>query len=237
VHGHFLHSDLPKTLLRTAKANRSDVIADLGAGDGAMLWALDRRGLLGETAYAVDISPTRVARAVANLPRIKGLVADATDVKALADSSVDGVIASQVIEHLADDRKLAPEIARILKPGGWWYVGTVLRMRHAWWFYRVDGVWRLDPTHVREYLSEHELLGVLSHPELVVNTIEASRLKFPVSDLVFRAAAYLKLLPQDELGTIYSKNSRLAALRRLQTPVPRFRLLEVVGQRLPPSKA
>lgn len=111
AHRHFYTAGLPPLLLATVTEHRGGVIADLGAGDGATLWALEQRALLGDTAYAVDLSPERVARAEGVSPRIRGLVADATNVDELVDGSVDGVIASQVIEHLEDDRALAPEIA------------------------------------------------------------------------------------------------------------------------------
>jgi SAM-dependent methyltransferase len=47
--------------------------------------------------------------------------------------------------HVRDDRVLVREVARLLRPGGLWYVGTILRGERAWWFYRGGGVRRLDP--------------------------------------------------------------------------------------------
>ncbi len=71
-----------------------------------MIWALQREGRLGERTYAVDLSPDRVRAAEKVAPGVEGVVADATETT-LADASVDGVIVSQVIEHLADDDLLA----------------------------------------------------------------------------------------------------------------------------------
>jgi len=63
-------------------------------------------------------------------------------------------VSSQVIEHLPDDRVLAPEIARLLKPGGWFYVSSVIRGPHAFWMYKgktpAPERWQPDPTHRRE---------------------------------------------------------------------------------------
>ena len=231
AHRHFYTAALPPLLLETVAEQAEGVIADLGAGDGATLWALEQRGLLGDTAYAVDLSRERVARAEGISPRIRGVVADATHVDGLADGCVDGVIASQVIEHLGDDRALAPEIARLLKHGGWWYVGTVLRERRAWWVYRVDGRWQLDPTHVREYASEGDLLSALEHPLLPIHRVKTTPLTYPVLDLALRGAAVARVLPRDALSGAYARRPSLAHARRLRLRVPGYRLLEVSGGR------
>jgi SAM-dependent methyltransferase len=232
VHRHFLADDLPLPLLfETVAAGHGGVVADLGAGDGAVLWALKHRGLFPEKAYAVDLSPDRVAAAQDVSSNVIGIVADATDVQELEDGSVDGVIVSQVIEHIPDDRALAPEIARLLRPGGWWYVGTVLRARRAWWFYTVDGVRRLDPTHVREYESPDELLHVLAHPKLRVDDVRTAPFSFAATDLALRAAALARVIPYAKLSSMYQEKAWLARTRRLRVRPPGFSLIEVAGRK------
>lgn len=231
-HRHFYTDTLQPLLLETATDNPGGVVAELGAGDGSILWALEERGLLGDVAYAVDLSAERVERAEQVSPKIRGVVADATHVEELPDGAVDGVLVSQVIEHLDDDRALAPEIARLLKPGGWWYVGTIVRGRRAWWIYRVDGRWQVDPTHVREYVSEGELLSVLAHPELRVGDVRTTPLRFPVLDLALRAAAAFRIVARDSLSAAYVRRPRLRDARRLRIRVPGYRLLEVCGSKV-----
>ena len=166
AHPHFRVSRSRRCSNAAVRAGPSDVIADLGCGDGWLVWALLDRELAGNVIYAVDLSPERVRRAASIDDRVRGIVADATRVENLPDASVDGIIVSQVIEHLPDDRDLAPEIARLLRPGGWWYVGSILRGPRAWWIYRKSDGWRLDPTHEREYGSSTEFAAVLEHPQL-----------------------------------------------------------------------
>jgi SAM-dependent methyltransferase len=230
-HPHFYGDELAPLLFETVNRNPRGTIADLGAGDGAVLWALERRGLLGDGAYAIDLSAERVAHAAEMSPVVQGIVANATDVAALPDQSVDGVIASQVIEHLEDDRALAPEIARLLRPSGWWYVGTVLRGPRAWWIYRVDRQWRLDPTHVREYRSRAEFLSALGHPELQIHEVRLTPLRFPASDLVLRAAAFARLRRFDSLSEVYVRRPVLSAARALRIRVPGYWLLESCGSK------
>src|SRR5207245_6880852 len=133
---YFLTEWMPPLLRETAERSPPRVLADLGAGDGGTLWPLDNAGLVGEKIYAVDISPEHVALCERLSPKVKGIVSDVAHVDELPDASVDAVISSQVIEHLPDDRVLAPEIARLLKPGGWFYVASVIRGPHAFWLYK-----------------------------------------------------------------------------------------------------
>jgi SAM-dependent methyltransferase len=195
-----------------------------------VLHALHARGLLGPTTYAVDRSPERVAVAEGVASGVVPVVADATSVEALAAASVDGVIASQVIEHVPDDRALVAEIARLLKPSGWWYVGTVLRGPRAWWFYRVDGVRRLDPTHVREYETEAEVLAILAHDELEVERVLIEPLRYPVSDLVLRAVGRAGFVSPRRLRDAYRSVIPERA-RALRLRVPDYYLIEVAGRK------
>lgn len=206
-------------------------IADLGCGDGAILAALAHRDLV-EGAIAVDISPERVAAAIRTVPEAKGAVASAsaTDIPA---ETVDGVVCSQVIEHMPDHDRVAGEIARILRPGGWWYVGTVLRSRRAWWIYRVDGVWRLDPTHLREYESVDEVRSVLAHPELRVDETNVGTFRFPVSDLALRALARVRILSHEQIARAYHEYGQLRRLRGLAVSPPGFRMVEFAGVKVP----
>ena len=161
------------------------------------------------------------------------MVGDATSAP-LEDASVDGVVVSQVIEHLPDDRLLAPEIARLLRPGGWFYVGSVLRRRRAWWIYRADGQWRLDPTHVREYSSEQQLIASLSHPQLSVARVRTEPFRFPLVDLAARGLASARLLRYERLNRIYVDHPWLGPARRAKLRVPGYLLLEVAGTRSGP---
>src|SRR5207244_6710794 len=176
-------------LRRMAERDPPRVRADLGAGDGGTLWPLDHAGLIGETIYAVDISAEHVALCERLSPKVKGIVSDVARVEELADASVDAVVSSQVIEHLPDDRVLASEIARLLKPGGWFYVSSVIRGPRAFWLYKgkppAPERWQLDPTHMREYESEQHFRSVLEHLELELDVVRSSQLEFPLTHHLF----------------------------------------------------
>jgi len=234
---YFLHEWMPPLLRRTAERDPPRVLADLGAGDGGTLWPLDHAGLVGETIYAVDISAKHVALCERLSPKVRGIVSDVAHVDELHDVSVDAVVSSQVIEHLPDDRVLAPEIARLLRPGGWFYVASVIRGPHAFWFYKGKAPaperWQLDPTHMREYASEDEFRTALTHPELEFEVVRSSQLKFPLTDFVARVASRARLIAADQLPELYVNGPKwiAQARRAIGVPIPGYRWVEATGRK------
>jgi SAM-dependent methyltransferase len=234
---YFLTEWMPPLLRQTAERSPPRVLADLGAGDGGTLWPLDRAGLVGETIYAVDISAEHVALCERLSPKVRGIVSDVAHVGGLADESVDAVVSSQVIEHLPDDRVLAPEIARILKPGGWFYVSSVIRGPRGFWLYKgkppAPERWQLDPTHMREYESEEQFRSVLEQPRLRFDVVRSSQLKAPLTDLVFRIAALAHVIPRARLPELYLELPPWVAKARRATgmPIPGYRWVEAAGRK------
>jgi len=234
---YFLTEWMPPLLRETAERSPPRVLADLGAGDGGTLWPLDRAGLVGETIYAVDVSAQHVALCERLSPKVKGIVSDVARVEELPDASVDAVVSSQVIEHLPDDRVLAPEIARLLRPGGWFYVASVIRGRRGFWIYKgkppAPERWQLDPTHMREYESEEHFRSALAHPELELDVVRSSQLKFGLTDAVFRVAALAQLIPRDRLPELYLHLPAWVARARraIGVPIPGYRWVEATGRK------
>lgn len=232
VHRHFLTDWLPPLLEQEARRRPATTMVDLGSGDGTMLSGLKARGLLPPHVYAVDLSPDRVRHAAGIDGAVTGVVADAADVAWLPSAVADAVISSQVIEHVPDDAAMVAEIARLVRPGGWWYLGSVLRGRGAWWVYRRDGRWVLDPTHVREYDSREAFCDTLRHPDLVVERLRTEPFRFPVSDLLVRAAVRARALSPDALPGLYDARGGLSRrVRELRVRIPGYRLIEAVGRR------
>ena len=234
---YFLTEWMPPLLRQTAERSPPRVLADLGAGDGGTLWPLDCAGLVGETIYAVDISAMHVALCERLSPKVRGIVSDVARVAELGDESVDAVVSSQVIEHLPDDRVLAPEIARVLRPGGWFYVASVIRGPRAFWFYKgkppAPERWQLDPTHMREYASEEDFRAALEHPALDLEVVRSSQLKFPLTDFAVRVASRARLIAAEALPEVYLKGPRwLAKARRaVGVPIPGYRWVEATGRK------
>ncbi|MCZ2805013.1 class I SAM-dependent methyltransferase [Modestobacter sp. VKM Ac-2983] len=101
-------------------------VLDLGCGEGRHAFEAYRRGA---SVLAVDWGQQEVATtaewlgaiaAAGEAPAGASAGVARGDLRALPvpDASVDRVIASEVLEHIVDDRTALAEIARVLKPGG-----------------------------------------------------------------------------------------------------------------------
>ena len=101
-------------------------LLDLGCGEGRHAFEAYRRGA---AVLAVDWGRQEVATtaewlgaiaAAGEAPAGASAGAARGDLRALPvpDASVDRVIASEVLEHIPDDRTALAEIARVLRPGG-----------------------------------------------------------------------------------------------------------------------
>lgn len=217
---HFYDDDVPPLLARELLARPFRTYADLGCGDGALLLALQRGGLLrGREVHALDLSQMRIDRVRTLFSGIDARVGSAQDLSGFPDGSLDFVVSTQVIEHVPDDRKMLSEIARVLSPGGTAYVTTIHKKWFGWYFYRCNGKWVLDPTHLREYRNDAELLGDGAPAGLQVVENRKTALAFPVADFFLRRLG--------ASSAVYS-NAWLKAVRRARVPVPGYYNWELV---------
>jgi ubiquinone/menaquinone biosynthesis C-methylase UbiE len=93
---------------------------DLGCGSGVLTAELLA---LGADVVAVDASPAMLAaaRETVRVPSgqlVRWIQTDATDLKGIPSSSVDGVLCSSVIEYVYEPGSVLSECARVLRDGG-----------------------------------------------------------------------------------------------------------------------
>ncbi len=104
----------------------------LGCGDG------------GEKPYLAKSGYRTVGIDIRILSGGADVLADAHDLP-LADSSIDVVLSMQVFEHLRAPWVVAAEVARALRPGGW-FIGSVAFLKHyhkSYFHMTHDGIARL----------------------------------------------------------------------------------------------
>lgn len=155
----FYNYEVPPLLKKYLSLKNYITFLDCGCGDGAMLYALKKEGYFKKikTVAALDLSKSRVALVKKLHPNIHTYVDSAEEMSTIKSNSVDFFISTQVIEHV-DDKKMPDSIYRVTKKNGIVYISTVFKKWYGWYFYRNLGKWVLDPTHLREYGKDRELL-------------------------------------------------------------------------------
>ncbi len=107
-------------------------VADIGCGSGAFTELLAARGY---RTTGLDISPKLIELARRKFPAIEFVEGDAEHLPFEA-GSCDGILLSGLIHHFPDQRRLAAEVFRVLKPGGRFVAFDPNRMNPLFWLYR-----------------------------------------------------------------------------------------------------
>ena len=140
-------------LKRLSFLDPSRRVVDLGCRQGVVSLAL-REGSEGMWVFA-DVDPRPLGEARKVLGDRVVLVGESLP---FPDGSFDVVLCLDLLEHVADDRLLIAEVARILKPSGRAYLSTP--RSGGFLFPRLRGLFGLTPEvygHVREGYSLEEL--------------------------------------------------------------------------------
>lgn len=207
----FYTDDLPEWLA-WLDYSRFQTILDLGAGDGAILYALSKRGWLSnKKVFALEASAVRLSKVVALNLGVYCLKGDATDFPIIKDTTMDLIICNQVIEHTSDDEKLIKEAYRVLKYGGAFYLSTVFKNSYFnLGYHRCNGKRTLDPTHLREYTEDSQLWDKLS--KYFKNCYQRKTLQwFAITDFLLKRLGIQ--------GHIYERSWFWRALRKIRLPI------------------
>lgn len=146
-------------------------LLDIGCGNGCLLDNIEKR-YYRKKLYGLDKNHSKAIEAHRNNRKV--YCGDACNMKIFKDNFFDIVTSTGVIEHVKSDKAMVEEAFRVLKPGGALFLATVFKERWAWHFYRAPCGWALDPTHVREYVYDGELLNIMHEAGFVV--LSSSRL-------------------------------------------------------------
>ena len=209
---HYYTGEVPSLIKDIFNRYSIRSMADLGSGDGALLFALLRKGLLDNITkvIAVDASEERlnIVRKVSD--KISRINADVSRLKMLDNMSLDLVISNQVIEHIPDEDRFIKEVHRILSKDGLFYLSTVFKKWYGWYFYRCNGRWVLDPTHLREYTDANQLLNIIKRYKFKILEDKKTMYWFPLSDFVFKRIG---------LGRDVYKSKIMRGLRIIKIPI------------------
>jgi len=228
---HFHRKEVPELLLKYLP-ERPFSLVDLGAGDGALLVALQHSGYITEAhkVSAVDLSPERCER-LRRSTNFEVFCSDVTNIPSLGSGSFEYAICTQVIEHVDQGRLLA-EISRILQPNGILYIASLVKKGYGWWYYRTaEGKWGIDPTHLREYASKEMFEGVLGSAGLKVLETRLTPLRLSVLEFLVRRVA-VPLFRLTEVNAFFLQHGFIDFLRRnINIRPPGYSIIETVAMK------
>ena len=176
-------------------------VADVGAGTGKLTRQLRARGLDVVAVEPVSQMRAQLARAVPGVPVLTGTAEEIP----LPAASVDAVLLAQAW-HWADPVRALPEVARVLRPGGWLGLAWNIRDDSTDWVAELGRIMRPGGEPDRD--REPDLGPPFGRPERLrvrwVSHVTADRLLDLVS-----SRSYVITRPPAERAAV------LAAVRRL----------------------
>ena len=183
--------EIPKLLYELFKQNNFSTILDAGCGDGALIYSIIRQKLAKNGKItAIDLSKNRIKLVKKISSKIIAKVDSAETLKTVKPQSVELLITTQVIEHV-NDRLMAKTMARVVKKGSIVYLSTVFKKWYGWYFYKNDIGWVIDPTHLREYTKDSQLINILKEDFYIA--INKKTLQwFPLIDFVAKRISSLQ---------------------------------------------
>lgn len=186
---------------------RSSRVLEIGAGGGFTLESLRRMGF--SKLFGSDITSTTLQEMRRRLGQIDLIATDA-ELLPFQNRSLDVLISSDVIEHLADLARHLEEVARVLDIGGSYLIKTPNRLMAAQ-YYRLRGLYdayfwhpsMCSPLEIRAMLERNGFkVSFLSAPRLTdaqLRKIPIKRLRsiasrVPLSRLPLRLRPHLEIV-------------------------------------------
>ncbi|MFX1519801.1 MAG: class I SAM-dependent methyltransferase [Promethearchaeota archaeon] len=222
----FYTEDIPELLLKYLNKIKWKIYLDLGCGDGALLYALNKKGYFdGKIVYAIDLSERRISLAKRIDKDFRCFVDDACNIQTIKDNSIDFLVSAHVVEHVTNDEAIVREISRVLNKNGTVYLATVFKKWYGWFYKRCNGKWTLDYTHLREYTQDYQLFDLLRRYDLEILETKKSVFSLSVTDAVFK-----KIFRRSTKRDVYN-NRLLRLLRNFKVPIFGYQEWETVCQK------
>jgi 2-polyprenyl-3-methyl-5-hydroxy-6-metoxy-1,4-benzoquinol methylase len=213
------------SLLKKYLIDKKDItILDCGCGDGSLINSLKNNGYLkNNKIFAIDLSRNRIDLVKKISDKVIACVDNVEELNTIFNNSIDLFISSQVIEHV-NDVKMIKQIEKKVKTGGIIYISTVFKKWYGWYFYRNNGKWVLDPTHLREYTSSEQLLKLFDKNKFHLLECKINLQKFPVIDFFIKRSGIRN-------RNLY-KNRVMKILRNMKLPIPGYYEWEIVFKKI-----
>ena len=210
-----------KLCLKYLKA--SDLVADYGSGCGTLLYNLAK--FSNARVIGIEQAESAIIQSKLLTPQLDIIRGDILNTP-LKRQSIDFIFSTMVVEHV-DDEIFLEEVSRTLRPGGYFFVTSVVKSKNAWYFYKnTAGETVLESSHLREYKSIQEFENLLKPLDFTIIKSSAPRICFSLLDPLFKLVV--------EFGKIKNLFSwKPIELLRLSTkiPIPGYFAVEVLAKK------
>ncbi len=185
----YYNDNISSLLRKYLDCSNYNNILDCGCGDGSLLHALNKLNYLNnKKIFAIDLSKNRIKMVKEINPNIVAVIDNAEKLISIKNNSIDFFISTQVIEHV-DDKRMIKQIKKKVRNGGIVYISTVFKKWYGWYFYRNKNKWVLDPTHIREYSSDKQLLNLFGKNKFKLLEQRKRLQWFPICDFFIKRIA------------------------------------------------
>ena len=224
---------LPKMLQDSIIKDRVRRVIDLGCGYGYLFYSLFHNKTLPRYSVAVDIKYENCRQLKKNIPGITVICGDICKVIRPKEFLFDYAICEQVIEHVQDEPALLMIIRKLIRDKGKLYISSIIRKKHAQWFYRYNGEVRLNPKHIREYNSEEEFTNLLEDNGFKIIKSQTTKFPFPLFDWLEIFLINFKLVTSESLNRWYERFPLLRFMKkRLVFLIPGFYIIEALAEKV-----
>ncbi len=194
------------------KVPRTAKVLDIGCSSGIMMLDLARCGFDKANLFGIDISSQAIANAQSNGLK-QTYVMDAQSVK--MDQKFDIIIASDCLEHLADDHQALANWRELLAPGGTLYV-FVPAFQSLWSHHDEVNM------HFRRY-TRKELVAKARGAGLSISTSGFWNVLLFIPVWLYRRVSRLRENPKGDIGQPAKwVNNALTSLLKIEHPLLRI---------------
>ena len=161
----------------------SDMVVDFGSGGGTLLYNLAK--FSNARVIGIEKAESAIMQSKSLNPQLDVIRGDILNTP-FKSESIDFIFSTMAIEHV-DDKKFSEEVFRALRPGGYFFVTSVIKSKNAWYFYKnTAGETVLEPSHLKEYKSVQEFENILKPLGFTIVKSSDPRIRFPLLDPLFK---------------------------------------------------
>ena len=201
----------------------SELVADYGSGAGTLLYNLAK--FANARVIGIEKAESAIMQSKSLNPQLDVIRGDILNTP-FKSESIDFIFSTMAIEHV-DDKKFSEEVFRTLRPGGYFFVTSVIKSKNAWYFYKnTAGETVLEPSHLKEYKSIQEFENILKPIGFTIVKSSAPRIRFPLLDPLFKLVIkYAKI--KNLIGWKSIEFLRLLT----KIPIPGYFAVEVLAKK------